>query len=158
MGRAARWIRGLLLGGKKAGEPPAEKRRWGFGKSYREKQQHHQQPRGEEVRLPVPEADAEERSKRAIAVAAATAAVAEAAVAAAQAAAAVVRLTASGGRAERKREEERAAVKIQSAFRGYLVSLLLQYLPSRCSTPLIPIPSFDFGPSIDFLAPAKLGF
>ncbi|GKU95325.1 hypothetical protein SLEP1_g8696 [Rubroshorea leprosula] len=69
-------------------------------------------------------------TKHAIAVAAATAAVAEAAVAAAQAAAAVVRLTSSSGRCPRDPtshfstncgvREELAAVKIQSAFRGYL--------------------------------------
>ncbi|KAI4384757.1 hypothetical protein MLD38_002866 [Melastoma candidum] len=62
-------------------------------------------------------------NKHAIAVAAATAAVAEAALAAAQAAAEVVRLT-SGGRRGYMRVEESAAVTIQSAFRGYLVSLL----------------------------------
>lgn len=56
-----------------------------------------------------------ERSKHAIAVAAATAAAAEAAVAAAQAAVRVVRLTSRG-------REKWAAVRIQSAFRGYLVN------------------------------------
>ncbi|KAG1362305.1 protein IQ-DOMAIN 1 [Cocos nucifera] len=127
MGRAARWFRGLF-GGKKAdsgGEPRAEKKRWGFVKSFREKGQQQQQrgggtppPRAEaaatvlegrkgsyrEVARPyvatapaeVVDVDADEQNKRAIAVAAATAAVAEAAVAAAQAAAAVVRLTSSG--------------------------------------------------------------
>ncbi|WOL10028.1 protein IQ-DOMAIN 1 [Canna indica] len=47
MGRAARWLRGLL-GGKKAGggESPAEhkeKWKWGFGKSFREKERRQQQ-------------------------------------------------------------------------------------------------------------------
>lgn len=65
-----------------------------------------------------------EQSKHAIAVAAATAAAADAAVAAAQAAVAVVRLTSHGrgtmfGGAT---HEKWAAVKIQSVFRGYLVS------------------------------------
>lgn len=65
-----------------------------------------------------------EQNKHAIAVAAATAAAADAAVAAAQAAVAVVRLTSHGrgtmfGGAT---HEKWAAVKIQSVFRGYLVS------------------------------------
>ena len=63
-------------------------------------------------------------NKHAIAVAAATAAVAEAALAAAQAAAEVVRLTGGGdvnAASHRRLAEEVSAVKIQSAFRGYLV-------------------------------------
>ena len=60
----------------------------------------------------------EEQNKRAVAVAAATAAAANAAVAAAQAAVAAVRLT---GKRCGSCKEKRAAVKIQSAFRGYLV-------------------------------------
>ncbi|CAL5069451.1 unnamed protein product [Urochloa decumbens] len=138
MGWAPRWLRGLLGGGKKAAEtkPVKEKKRWGFGKSFREKAP---------ARPPTPpvpptatprrgyaaapdEAD-DEQSKRAIAVAAATAAVAEAAVAAAHAAAAVVRLTSSGrcAPAAAKREEW-AAVRIQAAFRGYLARRALKAL------------------------------
>lgn len=63
-----------------------------------------------------------EQSKHAIAVAAATAAAADAAVAAAQAAVAVVRLTSQGrGGGLFVNARERSAVKIQRAFRGYLV-------------------------------------
>jgi hypothetical protein len=68
-------------------------------------------------------------NKHAIAVAAATAAVAEAALAAAHAAAEVVRLTSAGpprapSAPQRRWTEESAAVKIQSAFRAYLVSFI----------------------------------
>lgn len=130
-------------------KPPKEKRRWSFVKSYREKDQttlhnhnHHHpdagdQPhttRGAASHNQLPDVSGEDFSgnqdKHAIAVAAATAAVAEAAVAAAQAAAAVVRLTRGGAKnpAAYVRgsgagiREEWAAVKIQSAFRGCLVS------------------------------------
>lgn len=63
-----------------------------------------------------------EQNKHAIAVAAATAAAADAAVAAAQAAAAVVRLTSTGYSVAYGGTdiEEFAAIRIQSAFRGYL--------------------------------------
>ena len=66
----------------------------------------------------------DETSKHAVAVAVATAVAAEAAVAAAaQAAAEVVRLT--GTPLSYHRGQEAAAIKIQTAFRGYLVSLML---------------------------------
>ncbi|XP_062185823.1 protein IQ-DOMAIN 22-like [Phragmites australis] len=131
MGWAARWLRGLLGGGKKAAEPKPvkEKKRWGFGKSFREKAPPVQQPVTPRRGYPAPDEVDNEQSKRAIAVAAATAAVAEAAVAAAQAAAAVVRLTSSGRcvPAVAKREEW-AAVRIQAAFRGYLARRALKAL------------------------------
>lgn len=62
-----------------------------------------------------------EDSNHAMAVAVATAAAAEAAVAAAQAAAKVVRLAGYG----RQSKEDRAAILIQSHYRGYLVKYLV---------------------------------
>lgn len=61
-----------------------------------------------------------EQNRHAYSVAIATAAAAEAAVAAAHAAAEVVRLTSAACNSG-KTKEEIAAVKIQTAFRGYLV-------------------------------------
>lgn len=64
-----------------------------------------------------------EQNKHAIAVAAATAAAADAAVAAAQAAMTVVRLTSQGrGAVSASGREKWAVIKIQSVFRGFLVS------------------------------------
>ncbi|XP_021730126.1 protein IQ-DOMAIN 14-like [Chenopodium quinoa] len=83
------------------------------------------------------ENDSIDANKHAIAVAAATAAVAEAALAAAKAAAEVVRLTSNGpsssplpGQVSSRRWslEHFAAVKIQSAFRGYLARRALKAL------------------------------
>ncbi|KAJ6820251.1 putative protein IQ-DOMAIN 1 [Iris pallida] len=135
MGRAGRWLRGLL-GGKKSSPPPPSPeqlqkptRRWGFGKSFREKRVLHPPPPPPRQAPPLEEEEEEEeelQSKRAIAVAAATAAVAEAAVAAAHAAAVVVRLTSSGRRAGKR--EEWAAVKIQATFRAYLARRALRAL------------------------------
>lgn len=65
------------------------------------------------------------QSKHAYSVALATAVAAEAAVAAAQAAAEVVRLTTVPYYYSGKTKEEIAAIKIQTAFRGYLVCLPL---------------------------------
>ncbi|OAY64374.1 protein IQ-DOMAIN 1-like [Ananas comosus] len=146
MGRAARWLRGLLGGWRSdpAPETREKKQRWGFGKSFREKEKEKEKPRALPPREPAPPpyppaagggrggGGGDEQSKRAIAVAAATAAVAEAAVAAAQAAAAVVRLTSSGrcaaAAAAAGRRDECAAVRIQSAFRGYLARRALKAL------------------------------
>ncbi|KAJ4908710.1 IQ-domain 24 [Raphanus sativus] len=86
-----------------------------------------------------PDEEPLDAEKHAIAVAAATAAVAEAALAAAHAAAEVVRLTGRGGgrtssvtqnnrNNRRLAQEYLAAVKIQSAFRGYLARRALRAL------------------------------
>lgn len=135
-----------LFGAKKAGTHSSskEKRRWSFSSRSSSKQttpsQSQSQSQSQPQSLPQatkPDASYEanlDANKHAIAVAAATAAVAEAALAAAHAAAEVVRLTSTGGRgagvaappgAHVRWQHELAAVRIQSAFRGYLVSNLI---------------------------------
>ena len=128
--------------------PPApnngDRKRWSFCKSSRDSSSEAPEPSappgGNEAIARAAEAawlkslyrDTErEQSKHAIAVAAATAAAADAAVAAAHAAVEVVRLTSqgpasstpfSGAFAEPRGRATVSAVKIQTAFRGFLVS------------------------------------
>uniref|UniRef100_A0A5B6YLU9 DUF4005 domain-containing protein n=1 Tax=Davidia involucrata TaxID=16924 RepID=A0A5B6YLU9_DAVIN len=141
MGKATRWLRGLL-GMKKEREnlensnsgDRKEKKRWSFGKSGRDSGFVGQIPSN--IRLSdaswlrsyIAETE-KEQSKHAIAVAAATAAAADAAVAAAQAAVAVVRLTSNGrGTLFGGGRERWAALKIQAVFRGYLARKALRAL------------------------------
>lgn len=139
MGRAIRWLKSLL-GGKKekkketAGDSQKEKERSSFGKL-----DTNLEGCGNVGQTPTAADSAwlrsyysereDEQSKHAIAVAAATAAAADAAVAAAQAAVAVVRLTSHGrGTMFAGSRERWAAVKIQTAFRGYLAKKALRAL------------------------------
>ncbi|XP_030538073.2 protein IQ-DOMAIN 22 [Rhodamnia argentea] len=154
MGKASKWFRNLL-GLKKtdslppppAKQPPPppnrEKRRWSFVKSHRDRDRdsihRHQRYSSCSAAAAAHSEDlAADPSKHAIAVAAASAAAAEAAVVAAHAAAEVVRLTSSGRCADSSVAygggtcaavtEEVAALKIQSAFRGYLARRALRAL------------------------------
>ncbi|KAL5551791.1 hypothetical protein UlMin_001967 [Ulmus minor] len=150
MGKASKWFRGLFSHKKSDSQSPnpakplKEKRRWSFVKSYREKENshHNDRTRASHDEPPAPTAadGAVDPEKHAIAVAAATAAVAEAAVAAAEAAAVVVKLThgvsfdnnpvtaVSSRSGIVRSEEEWAAVRIQSAFRGCLARRALRAL------------------------------
>ncbi|XP_062208363.1 protein IQ-domain 26-like [Phragmites australis] len=160
MGKAARWFRSLLGGGKKeqgkeqtrASAPPGsnaapvDRKRWSFARSSRDSVDPaaaEASVRGGNAAI-VRAAEAawlkslyseteREQSKHAIAVAAATAAAADAAVAAAQAAVEVVRLTSqgsafAGGGAVLDTRGRAAAVKIQTAFRGFLAKKALRAL------------------------------
>lgn len=147
MGKASKWFRNIFRLKKSehtnSFSQPKHKRRWSFVNSYREKDSptdaiKRNSLNGRQAAVDnVPSTECEDPNKHAIAVAAATAAVAEAAVAAAQAAAAVVRLTSSSGRCGDypatyvgscgRARDELAAIKIQSAFRGYLVRISFNY-------------------------------
>uniref|UniRef100_A0ACD5TQ85 Uncharacterized protein n=1 Tax=Avena sativa TaxID=4498 RepID=A0ACD5TQ85_AVESA len=155
MGKAARWLRGFLGGGKKEQSkdqrpvaPATNAKRWSFGKSSRDSAEaaaaaaattasggNAAIARAAEAAWlrSVYDETEREQSKHAIAVAAATAAAADAAVAAAQAAVAVVRLTNKGRSTavhagEHPRGPGAAAVRIQTAFRGFLAKKALRAL------------------------------
>lgn len=106
---------------------PKEKRRWSFRRSSAAAGPPKDSNSTEQFTMTPPSVlqaamEAEnEQKKHAVAVAVATAAAADAAVAAAQAAAAVIRLTAAANGGKASAIEEAAAIKIQSAFRSYLV-------------------------------------
>ncbi|GER52395.1 IQ domain-containing protein [Striga asiatica] len=138
MGKATRWLRGLL-GLKKDKEnvdknstftEKKSKKKVGHANSGKESLPLSQIPAKDSDWLRSLIADSkEEHSKHAIAVAAATAAAADAAVAAAQAAVAVVRLTSQGrGGFSAGGRERLAAVRIQTVFRGYLARKALRAL------------------------------
>lgn len=132
MGKTSKWFRSLLSSKKSPPDsssaeeaPPSKekkKSKWALSKSADNKFKN-------EDPLASPYVEGLDANRHAIAVAAATAAVAEAALAAAQAAAEVVRLTSGGGSGRNvqayvsgDRRRILAAIKIQSAFRAYLVS------------------------------------
>lgn len=143
MGKTGKWLKNFLVGPKKADKEklsvptdtttpatPKEKKRWSFrrssvttqnapAKGLTFQEESNSAGDGGNALLSASELESEQK-KHALAVAAATAAAADAAVAAAQAAVAVMRLTAATG-SRINRFEDESAVKIQSAFRSYLV-------------------------------------
>ncbi|KAI3803384.1 hypothetical protein L1987_31535 [Smallanthus sonchifolius] len=146
MGKASRWLKGLL-GMKKDKEntntlDTKQKKRWSFGKPMKQSPSPLPQAVAVTSDIGTPSstdptwfrsynmsADEKEQNQHAIAVAAATAAAADAAVAAAQAAVAVVRLTSlSRGTLFNGGGERWAAVKIQTNFRAHLARKALRAL------------------------------
>lgn len=140
MGKAAKWFRSLFTSKKPPGSSPARKNKWAPSNSSDASLKFNSYV---ENPLSSPYIEGMDANRHAIAVAAATAAVAEAALAAAQAAARVVRLTSGSGSGRNPphfadRRSVLAAVKIQSAFRAYLVGKI----NSSLFTFTIKTPSF----------------
>lgn len=104
--------------------PPPPKEKGGGRWSFRRSSATAPTPRNSINTGEIITAEDQHKHHHALAVAAATAAAADAAVAAAQAAAAVVRLTAANASGTPSIIEEAAAIKIQSTFRSYLVSII----------------------------------
>ncbi|XP_040378239.1 cilia- and flagella-associated protein 91-like [Oryza brachyantha] len=145
MGKAGRWLRSFLAGGKKGGKKDkveadamagspgaaAKEKRWSFRRPVQGEKAAGEVPAhgvlgedGFDLSASEPEFD---QKKHAVAVAVATAAAADAAVAAAQAAAAVVRLSSrkASHLPPSAIEAAAAAVRIQATFRGYLARTAL---------------------------------
>ncbi|XP_043817456.1 protein IQ-domain 26, partial [Manihot esculenta] len=144
MGKATRWLKGLLgmkkdkgrdNGGDSSSSISSEKRektRWSFGKSRRDNsvipRDNLQVKDAAWLRSYIAETE-RDQNKHAIAMAVVTAAAADAAAAAAQAAMAVVRLTSNGrGTTYGSETEKWAAIKVQTVFRGFLARKALRAL------------------------------
>ncbi|KAF0914582.1 hypothetical protein E2562_030659 [Oryza meyeriana var. granulata] len=138
MGKAGRWLRSFLAGGKKGGkkdeamaalpgETPKQKR-WSFRRPVQGEKAAELPAHGvlREAGFDLSASESEfDQKKHAVAIAVATAAAADAAVAAAHAAAAVVRMSSRKAHLPASAVEEAAAVRIQATFRGYLARTAL---------------------------------
>ncbi|EEE58365.1 hypothetical protein OsJ_09502 [Oryza sativa Japonica Group] len=146
MGKAGRWLRSFLAGGKKGGKKgeamaaalpgeAAKEKRWSFRRPvHGEKAAAEAAAAADGVVVGEAEAGFDlsasesefDQKRHAMAVAVATAAAADAAVAAAHAAAAAVRLSSrKAHQLPASAVEEAAAVRIQATFRGYLARTAL---------------------------------
>ncbi|GJW97436.1 IQ-DOMAIN 14-like protein [Tanacetum coccineum] len=132
MGKVTRWTRGVL-GMKKDkvnidNSNAKTKKRWCFGKSIKNLSQTVMVENDSTRMRSCMSSSEKEQNNNAIAVAKIAVATADAAVASAQAAVAVVRLTSDGTGTLFSGKEKSATTKIQSVYRGHLVSSLFLFI------------------------------